>query len=214
MEFTSWDTDMRFADPNSLRHFGVQGMKWGQRRYQNEDGSLTSLGKERYGHNGQRSARGVKRDLNMLDREHAQARASRDEWASYAERTKKREEKRAAKRGEKVVYSDKVKSAEAKARQYEKLVRKNEQLTNRIISNSLKKGYSIKSKNVLRSVNTGRNIASSILGTAAGIGLGMLTGTFVTTTSYQGVKGTKYKVKNDGLGKRSHKPTLKKWRGR
>ena len=28
-------------------HFGVKGMKWGVRRYQNEDGSLTSLGKKR-----------------------------------------------------------------------------------------------------------------------------------------------------------------------
>ena len=33
---------------NKLQHSGVKGMKWGIRRYQNEDGSLTPLGKERY----------------------------------------------------------------------------------------------------------------------------------------------------------------------
>lgn len=31
-----------------IRHFGIPGMKWGQRRYQNEDGTLTEAGKLRY----------------------------------------------------------------------------------------------------------------------------------------------------------------------
>lgn len=31
-----------------LRHWGIKGMKWGQRRYQNKDGSLTPAGKKRY----------------------------------------------------------------------------------------------------------------------------------------------------------------------
>ena len=36
-------------DKNSLMHYGVKGMHWGIRRYQNEDGSLTALGREHYG---------------------------------------------------------------------------------------------------------------------------------------------------------------------
>ena len=32
-----------------LYHAGVKGMRWGVRKYQNEDGTLTELGKKRYG---------------------------------------------------------------------------------------------------------------------------------------------------------------------
>lgn len=35
-------------DNNELRHHGVVGMKWGVRRYQNRDGTLTAAGKKRY----------------------------------------------------------------------------------------------------------------------------------------------------------------------
>lgn len=36
-----------YKDENELVHWGIKGMKWGVRRYQNADGSLTSAGKKR-----------------------------------------------------------------------------------------------------------------------------------------------------------------------
>ena len=37
---------------DNLLHSGVKGMEWGRRLYQNKDGSLTALGKQRYGTKG------------------------------------------------------------------------------------------------------------------------------------------------------------------
>ena len=40
--------DGNFISENELYHWGIKGMKWGVRRYQNSDGSLTAAGRKRY----------------------------------------------------------------------------------------------------------------------------------------------------------------------
>ena len=37
---------------NYIYHHGIKGQRWGIRRFQNEDGSLTSSGKARYNQDG------------------------------------------------------------------------------------------------------------------------------------------------------------------
>lgn len=60
---------------NELEHFGIKGMKWGIRRYQNDDGTLTDAGKKRY------NAAGAK--LEKLD----------NKSQKYSRKGAKREEK-------------------------------------------------------------------------------------------------------------------------
>lgn len=40
--------DYEICRSDELAHWGIKGMKWGVRRYQNKDGSLTPAGKKRY----------------------------------------------------------------------------------------------------------------------------------------------------------------------
>lgn len=40
--------ELRYAYSDELYHHGIKGMRWGVRRFQNKDGSLTPAGKKRY----------------------------------------------------------------------------------------------------------------------------------------------------------------------
>lgn len=70
-----------FYSPNDYRnyiaHFGVKGMRWGVRRYQNTNGSYTSAGKKRYGVGDGKSYKSVSRGGkgNMTDEQRAARRA-------------------------------------------------------------------------------------------------------------------------------------------
>ena len=65
MEFTSWDAGLHLA------HHGIRGQKWGVRRFQNPDGTLTAAGRQHYGvsDGGSRKAsRQFNRQMRKLNR--------------------------------------------------------------------------------------------------------------------------------------------------
>lgn len=43
-----WQYNYRLVRNDELCHHGIKGMKWGVRRFQNSDGTLTAQGKQRY----------------------------------------------------------------------------------------------------------------------------------------------------------------------
>ena len=57
-----------FASTSYLAHHGVKGMKWGVRRYQNPDGSLTNKGKKRLAKLVQKDDRIVEKDNTLRDK--------------------------------------------------------------------------------------------------------------------------------------------------
>ncbi len=79
---------------NELYHHGILGMKWGIRRYQNEDGTLTDVGKKRYAKDFEKATKLNKRSVNMhreksdLENQKKVAEVNRDKMSqriSYSE---------------------------------------------------------------------------------------------------------------------------------
>lgn len=164
-----------------LAHFGIKGMRWGVRRYQNEDRTLTEAGKKRYGKEGKSSALRTAHDLNKVDRESTVSK-SRSEThrlyeAEYERRAKKREKK--GKSGDfyrKIGQKHKIKSEE-----YDRLAKEGHDFINAMLKSAANSGKSVHSKNVYRYS-------------------GHQNGWEKYTV------GKHYRVKNDGKGERTHNP--------
>ena len=78
-----------------LYHWGIKGMKWGQRRYQNKDGSLTPAGEKRYNKELER----VKKEKAKLDekaRIEKNKAKTQAKWDKLEEMKRKNQEQRDA----------------------------------------------------------------------------------------------------------------------
>lgn len=216
MEFTSWDAGLRSCE---LEHHGIPGMKWGVRRYQNADGSLTIAGQRRYGMTdtgagGQKrtSARKMQRDWNNLDKGYAnvvaERNAARQTSDKYYHRANRRMEKLHSKgkdfKNDKKVNRLAAKSVKA-AKKYmlnDKQMKEIEALQNRILAKAHQNGYTTKSKAVVRLGNTARQrglaSAANVLIGGGAVG-GAVTGAILGSKAVR-VDGQKVKIRKKGDG--------------
>ena len=93
-----------------LCHHGIKGQKWGIRRFQNKDGTLTKAGKDRYADDIERVKREIRQakfDPRKVGKE--RARIKTDELEEYRDRSKMESRSSISKREQKLI--DKYKSA-------------------------------------------------------------------------------------------------------
>ena len=135
-------TDFAYSD--ELYHHGIKGQKWGIRRFQNEDGSLTVEGQKRYGEGGIATAKERAQFLNKLDKQRAYNVVRMSEVSKKRQSAKK----------------------EQKMGAYNKMRQSTEQTIASVLRAAEKDGTKINSKDVVRHVMTGQTAAKSIAMTA------------------------------------------------
>ena len=136
-----------------LAHHGVQGQKWGVRRYQNEDGTLTAAGKSRYSTD---SAHKTTKGLNRIEKENAKL------------RTKSAIAKIKAQKAYQKGKDEKFKKYADKAKEYDTAVEAGKNLTKKLVSDATKKGYRVSSIDKTRYTHTGRMMVSTFLAGPSG----------------------------------------------
>lgn len=142
---------------DELYHHGIRGQKWGIRKYQNPDGTLTEEGKARYGYGGTANVRQRAKFLNKLDQKIAHN----------------------------LVKMDQAKKP-TKFHKYGDYINKTRESVKSILDGAEKEGMKIKQTKTLRTTTTGKTLVKGVLAAAATTALIDLatTAALGTKTSY------------------------------
>lgn len=152
---------------SELKHYGIHGMRWGVRRFQNPDGTLTALGKKRYGvSGGEKSNKYISknrtvRDLNRLDTERGSAQAYSDYYKAKAITREYKLQKKGA--SEKDVSEDyKLHKYNERHEDYQQLADRGKKMIDKIIQESANRNLGIYQTPVIRNKNLGYKLFADV----------------------------------------------------
>ena len=131
-----------------LAHHGVKGQKWGVRRYQNEDGSLTKSGLKRYSTN---SAGKATKSLNRIEKQNAKLVAK-----SALSKVKAQ---KAYQKGNDKAYEKHMNESKAA----DKAIKAGNQLTKKLVADAKKNGYTVNSIDKTRYTHVGRHVVANLV---------------------------------------------------
>lgn len=177
---------------NSISHHGIKGQKWGERHYQNPDGTLTEEGRKRYA---SKSPYKIQRSLNKIDESSAKSEAriynaEKKAWKYSAKGTKyANKHGESEKTTKKLTNLDKkIKKQEEKISNLKDLISKHDKAAWSRISVALEKGYDVTINKGHRYVSLGEDFIKSL-------GLAAVSGVMSSKSYY--VPGNYYKVKKN-----------------